>query len=84
MGNLSGSWTGTLKEPVISEEGRQFLAGLLTQLSDQQIRDMFEVARVHLRPRAPESGRSGFPSVDEWVTAFNQKRAQIVEHGCPA
>jgi hypothetical protein len=82
VGNLSGSWTGTLKEPVISEEGRQFLADLLTQLSDEQLRDMFETARVYLRSRAPESGRSGFPAVDEWITAFKQKRAQIVEHRC--
>jgi hypothetical protein len=37
----------------ISEEGRLFLAGLLTPLSDQQLRDLFEAARVNLRPRAP-------------------------------
>ena len=82
VGNLSGSWTGTLKEPVISEEGRQFLADLLSQLSDQQIRDMFEAARVHLRLRAPEHARSGFTTIDEWTTAFKQKRAQIVDHRC--
>jgi hypothetical protein len=84
VGNLSGSWTGTIKEPVISEEGRQFLADLLMQLTDQQVRDMFEVARVNLRTRAPADGRSGFATVDEWVTAFNQKRAQIVERRCAA
>jgi hypothetical protein len=84
IGNLSGSVTGTLKNPVISEEGRRFLADLLLQLSDQQLRDMFEAARVHLRPRAPESGRSGFPPIDEWVAAFKEKRAQIVERRCRA
>jgi hypothetical protein len=84
VGNLSGSFTGTLKYPVISEEGRQFLASLLMQLSDQQLHDMFEAARVHLRPRAPEHGASGFPTVDEWVTAFKQKRAEIVDRRCPA
>jgi hypothetical protein len=84
VGNLSGSWTGTLKYPAISEAGRQFLADLLMQLSDQQISDMFEVARVQLRPRAPERGRSGFPTVDEWVDAFKQKRAEIVERRCAA
>jgi hypothetical protein len=82
VGNLSGSWTGTLKDPVISEAGRQFLAGLLTQLSDEQIRGLFEAARVNLRPREPGSGRSGFPALDEWVNAFKQKRAQIVERRC--
>jgi hypothetical protein len=84
IGNLSGSWAGTLREPLISEAGRQFLADLLMRLSDQQIRDMFESARIHLRPRVPESGRSGFPSVDEWVAAFKQKRSQIVDHRCAA
>jgi hypothetical protein len=84
IGNLSGSWTGTLKQPVISEDGRRFLANLLSQLSERQIRDMFEVARVHLRPRAPSDGRSGFATVDEWVAAFKQKRAEIVDHRCAA
>jgi hypothetical protein len=83
-GNLSGSLTGTLKEPVISEAGRQFLADRLMQLSDQQIRDIFEAARVQLRPRNPGRGQSGFPTVDEWVDAFRQKRAEIVERRCPA
>jgi hypothetical protein len=84
VGNLSGSWTGTLKYPVIGEAGRQFLADLLIQLSDQQIRDMFEAARVQLRPREPGRGQSGFPTVDEWVDAFKQKRAEIGERRCAA
>lgn len=82
VGNLAASVTGTLKAPRISEEGRQLLADLLMQLSDQQIHDMFDAARVQLRPRAPDSGQSGFPAVDEWVEAFKQKRAQIVERRC--
>lgn len=82
VGNLSGSFTGTLKEPVITEEGRQFLADLLTRLSDDQLRGMFEAARIHLRARAPESARSGLATVDEWVMAFKAKRAQIVERRC--
>jgi hypothetical protein len=32
------------------------------QLSDQQLREMFEAARVHPRLRAPGIGRSGFPT----------------------
>jgi hypothetical protein len=43
---------------------------------------MFEAARVHLRPREPQHGDSGFPSVDEWVNAFKDKRRQIVERRC--
>jgi hypothetical protein len=82
VGNLSGSFTGTLKNPAISEEGRRFLAQLLLQLSDQQLRDMFGAARVDLRPRTPESGRSGFPTIDEWVDAFKRKREEIVTRRC--
>ena len=82
VGNLPKSFTGTLGEPVISESGRQFLAGLLEQLTDAQIRDLFEAARVTLRVREPGNARSGFPTVDEWVAAFKQKRADIVNRRC--
>jgi hypothetical protein len=82
VGNLSGSFSGTLKDPVISEEGRRFLADRMAQLSDDQLRGMFEAARVHLRARAPEHARSGLATVDEWVMAFKEKRAQIVERRC--
>ena len=84
VGNLSGSFTGTLKNPVISEAGRKFLADLLVQLADQQLHDMFEAARVKLRPRDPDDGRSGFATVEEWVAAFKQKRTEIVERRCAA
>jgi hypothetical protein len=81
-GNLPKSLTGTLDNPAISEEGRSFLASLLVQLSDGQIRDLFEVARVELRFRAPGDMNSGFATVDEWVQAFKDKRDQIVERRC--
>ncbi len=55
VGNLPKSFTGTLKDPVISEAGRAFLANLLTQLSDDQIRGLFEVARVPCAPAIRES-----------------------------
>jgi hypothetical protein len=84
VGNLSGSFTGTLKNPVISEAGRKLLGDLLMQLSDRQLKEMFEAARVHLRPRAPENGRSGFSTADEWVAAFKQKRVEITERRCAA
>lgn len=83
VGNLPKSFTGTLENPQISEEGRQFLAGLLVQLSDAQLRDIFDVARFQLRPRLPASGLSGFPRSQEWVDAFKQKRSQIVDRRCP-
>jgi hypothetical protein len=40
--------TGTIGDPVIHEAGRRF-ADLLSQLSDAQLRDLFEVARFRKR-----------------------------------
>jgi hypothetical protein len=82
VGNLPRSITGTLENPVISEEGRRFLADLLTQLTDEQIHALFEVSRVHLRLRDPSKARSGFATAGEWASAFKEKRRQIVERRC--
>jgi hypothetical protein len=84
VGNLPKSFKGTLGNPVISEAGRAFLAGLLTQLSDSQLADLFEAALVTQRLRQPGHAQSGFPSVDEWVSAFKDKRQQIVDRRCSA
>jgi hypothetical protein len=81
-GNLPRSLTGTLNNPTIGEEGRRFLANLLQQLSDRQLHDLFEVARVELRLRAPGTASSGYATVDEWVSAFKEKRSQIVGRRC--
>jgi hypothetical protein len=82
VGNLPKSFSGTLSEPSISEAGRRFLANLLMQLSDRQLRDLFEVSRVRLRLRSPGHVDSGFATVAEWVEAFKAKRRQIVERRC--
>ena len=82
FGNLSKSVAGTLEDPVISEAGRAFLADLLMQLSDDQIRALFEAARVHLRLRDPGDVFSGYATVDEWTSAFKQKRRGIAERRC--
>jgi len=82
VGNLPKSFTGTLDDPVIGEEGRRLLACLLTQLSDRQLRDLFEVARVTLRLRTPGDVDSGFGAVDEWVGVFKEKRREIVNRRC--
>ncbi len=86
VAELSGSLTGSLSNPKISEAGRAFLAGLLVQLTDAQLRDLFESARVKRRSSDPSSDpdKDGPPArVDEWVTAFKLKRAQIVDQRCP-
>jgi hypothetical protein len=87
VAELKGSLTGSLSNPKIGEAGRAFLAGLLVQLSDVQLRDLFASARVKTRSSDP----SGDPDkegplarVDEWVKAFKLKRAQIVDQRCPA
>lgn len=82
IGNLPKSFTGTLSEPVISEAGRRFLANLLMQLSDRQLRDLFDAARVSLRLRSPGRGDSGFATTAEWVETFKAKRDQIVQRRC--
>jgi hypothetical protein len=83
VGHLSRSATGTLGDPKISEAGRQFLADLLGQLTDRQLHDLFDVARVDLRSRKPNSSAPA-ATVDEWVAAFKQKRDEIVNHHCPS
>jgi hypothetical protein len=82
IGNLSRSLTGTLDEPRISEEGRRFLADLLTQLTDDQLRELFEVARFPLLTPMPRSSKGS--AVQAWVDAFRQKRDQIVNRRCPS
>ena len=82
VGNIDKSFTGTLHEPVISESGRRFLATLLQQVSDKQLRDLFTVARVTLRVREPGNALSGFPAIEEWVSTFKAKRDEIVTKRC--
>lgn len=83
VARLRGSISGTFEDPVIGEEGRAFLAGLLAQLTDRQLRDLFEVARVDRRSRAPHERAQAPASIDEWVGAFKQKRDQIASRHCP-
>jgi hypothetical protein len=83
VARLKGSITGSLSDPEIREAGRAFLAGLLAQLRDVQIRDLFETARVKRRASDPSDKDSPPGSVDEWVAAFKRKRAEIVDQHCP-
>jgi hypothetical protein len=78
VGNLPWSLTGTLHDPGIREPGRKFLADLLSQLTDAQLHDLFEVSRF------PSRAGVRAASVDEWVEAFKKKRAEIADHTCPS
>jgi hypothetical protein len=81
VGHMRQSATGMLGDPQISEAGRQFLGDLLVQLTDQQLHDLFEVARVDRRSRKPGTEEPA-ASVDEWVDAFKAKRDEIVKNRC--
>jgi len=71
----------TFGEATISESGRALLAGLLTQLQERQIRDLFEGARFPDVDGASASDKD----VGRWVGAFQAKVRQIAESGpCPA
>jgi len=74
----------TLKHPVISEAGRKFLADLLAQLTEDQIRGIFEVGDMPDRAWDHEKDRDRNGTLDQWVAAFNARRDQIVNHTCPA
>jgi hypothetical protein len=65
----------------ISEAGRQHLGGLLSQLSDQQIEDLFTSARFD-HPTGM-FGKHSAP-IAEWVRVFKAKVNQITEGpSCP-
>jgi hypothetical protein len=80
IGDLPPSQSGSLDNPQISEAGRRFLSDLLMQLTDAQLRAMFDVARFAER----KEGNHRKPSVDEWVDAFKKKRGEIASRTCPA
>ena len=83
VADLPKSQTGTLENPPIKEAGRKFLADLLVQLSDAQLRDLFGVARFPERVEASGQGKRG-SKVEDWVATFKAKRDRIVNHSCPS
>ena len=80
VGHLPASQSGTLENPLIREAGRKFLSDLLMQLSDAQLRDLFEVSRFPERV----DGEIRPSSADEWVAAFKKKRGEIASRTCPS
>ena len=85
VAQLTGSLTGTLSHPKISEAGRAFLASLLSQLTDTQLKDLFENARVKRRSSDPSDDpkkEGDLAQVSGWVTAFKAKRKQIIDRRC--
>lgn len=67
----------TFPDWTISEGGRKLLLGLLEQISDQQLRDLFEGAQITAFDQVPGEGRNA----DAWVRVFKDKVHQIREAG---
>jgi hypothetical protein len=85
VGELSKSFTGNLSHPRISEEGRKFLADLLVQLTDAQLRDLFTVAHFAQGPaRMRVETGTAEDTINAWVEAFKRKRTEIVQASCPS
>jgi hypothetical protein len=83
FGRLTSPFHDGLIDPEISEEGRQFLDKLLNQLSDDQIRDLFRVARADKTDEVIyENGHAQSVTVEHWLSAFNKKRDQIRQRRC--
>jgi hypothetical protein len=77
-----------LSDPQISEDGRRFDAGLMCQLSDQQIEALFRAARVAAMPKYHNQDGSFKSGIDEasvvhqWVEAFKKKREDLASARC--
>jgi hypothetical protein len=74
---------GATFQPVkISEAGRKHLGGLITQLTDQQLDDLFRSARFD-HATGLFGGVKATP-IDQWVAAFKAKAKQITDGpSCP-
>jgi len=69
---------GTFRAARVSEGGRQFLAGLLGQLTDAQLGDLFSGARFD-KPRNP---LKQITPVSEWIRVF-RNRVKTISEGPP-
>jgi hypothetical protein len=80
--------TDGLGDPAISEEGRRFDAGLLCQLSDRQLEDLFKASRAaampmyHNKDGSFKSGVTEESVVQKWVAAFKAKREDLAKGRC--
>ena len=75
-------WQGaTFPERQVTEAGRLMLLGLLEQLTDQQLRELFEGSRVVAFDQFMGEGRGA----QAWVAAFTDRVDQIRTAGpCPS
>ena len=88
--SLTKSFTAKdgLDDPMISEEGRRFAAGLMCQLTDAQIQELFTSARVSMSTdyrNHDGTFKSGFDEqkvVAAWVAEFKKKREDVAAGRC--
>jgi hypothetical protein len=72
---------GTFPERRISEAGRTLALGLLEQLSEHQLKDLFEGSRITLQDQFSGHARR----TEAWVRAFEARVEQIRDAGpCPS
>lgn len=70
----------TFKEWHVSDAGRTLLLSWLEQLTDQQLRDLFEGSHITSYDQVTAASRGA----DAWVNAFKEKVTQIRKGGpCP-
>jgi hypothetical protein len=73
---------GGERNPVISEEGRQFLLQQLQRLTPAHVRALFRAARVDMLGQASRGTSPDARIIDEWVTAFEDKVREIATQRC--
>lgn len=72
---------GTFPERIISEGGRRHLLGLLEQLSDRQLQDLFDASGITGYDQVHADARRA----QAWVEVFKDKVQQIRDGGpCPS
>jgi len=84
-GALKSASDGTLKNPHISEGGRQMLLARLSQLTEKQLHDLFTAGRVLERKQtfADDSGNERLVTIDDWVALFRAHVQEIASVTCP-
>jgi hypothetical protein len=73
------------EDPMIGEAGRKHLATLLSRLTDDHIRALFEASRVAVIEGNEVWRNAGteYRGLDAWIAVFKQKRAEIESTVCP-
>ncbi len=64
----------------VTEESRLFLVNLLSKITDDHLRSIFIASRITERGETIDAGgQTRFVTVEDWVAAFNEKRAELAE-----